>query len=569
MLLAGAAAWSTPGPASASEPDTARFTTRLHPGWNMVGWIEPDTTTAALFGAMPALDAVYVWDSGERAYRTVQRGSTAGGIDELSTGMGVWLYIRSDAPVAWERAVSDQSALLSLTAGHNLVAWLGPDETPIEAALARFGDALVGAASWDAEVQRYARYRRDAPDAVNTLRRLRLGDALWLELASETWWWQSGAERRPVDFTGAATDGIEPRFVFSEDVPAGEQQSLRAVLDGVREVFSERFGADRGDLTVRTGSDAGRCSGGRGSVTLPRGCAGIPWIVAHEYFHHLQGTLAGPNRKGPVWMTEGTAVYADRVYDGVADPDSTPEAALEIERRNSSRKVASTVSTLARVATGDTFRIPSEEPLNYSLGFLAADWLVAHTSERAIAEYYRLVSESERWDVAFEAAFGVDVDDFYSAFEIYRAEAAPPLPHLTDGDGPVAVFLGDVSPGTRAAIQAEMSGVQRFLIDRFAAEPPGYTVYVGADAESVRGINERFFSPRNGEYACGSRLPGVLVYETSCLRHLTDNRFVSAYFSVLHYNIHHAGPVPPWLAFGASEYVLTAYRTASGRASHD
>ena len=36
------------------------------------------------------------------------------------------------------------------------------------------------------------------------------------------------------------------------------------------------------------------------------------------------------------------------------------------------------------------------------------------------------VPESSTWQEAFEAAFGIAIDDFYEAFEEYRAEVAPP-----------------------------------------------------------------------------------------------------------------------------------------------
>ena len=63
---------------------------------------------------------------------------------------------------------------------------------------------------------------------------------------------------------------------------------------------------------------------------------------------------------------------------------------------------------------------PRDEPVE-ALTFLAADWLAQRAGEPAIFEYYRLRQATDDWQEAFEAAFGITIDDFYTAFAEYRA----------------------------------------------------------------------------------------------------------------------------------------------------
>ena len=62
-----------------------------------------------------------------------------------------------------------------------------------------------------------------------------------------------------------------------------------------------------------------------------------------------------------------------------------------------------------------------------ALAFLAGEWLAERAGDHAIVDYYRALPSSANWQEAFEAAFGLSVTDFDSAFEAYRAEVAPPL----------------------------------------------------------------------------------------------------------------------------------------------
>ena len=52
-----------------SAPDASTITTQLQPGWNMVGWVGPETLSAQVFEELPALRQISAWDAGQQRYR--------------------------------------------------------------------------------------------------------------------------------------------------------------------------------------------------------------------------------------------------------------------------------------------------------------------------------------------------------------------------------------------------------------------------------------------------------------------------------------------------------------------
>ena len=178
LLLAalGLSVASTHGSASAQAPASDTITTQLQPGWNLIGWMGPDTTAADLFDAVPALNFIVAWDGGAQRYRWVWRASL--GLQALSwiqQGRGLALHIGGEAAVEWTRPAAEGVVLLPLRAGNNLVTWGGPDGTPIEEAVDWLGDAVVGASRWNADSRASERYRPGAPSDANTLRTLHHG----------------------------------------------------------------------------------------------------------------------------------------------------------------------------------------------------------------------------------------------------------------------------------------------------------------------------------------------------------------------------------------------------------
>ena len=575
LLVAGLA----PAQASASEAadETAEaetITTVLQPGWNMVGWVGPETPVADLFDALPALQRVSAWDAEGQEYQRATRASSEE-FPALTPGMGLWLHLGGTDAVQWTRSVSGEAVLLSLRSGWNLVGWTGDNGTEVDEAVARFGDMFVRGAVWDPSTQRYVQY---LPRSGNTEPPvLSRGDAVWVELTSDARWWQPGKAR--------------PRFVFTEDVPTGERQAVLESLESARAVFAERLGVYTTDFEVHVGVDA--CTGGD-PVALTRMCASTPELVAHEYFHVLQSHTA-PGARAPTWLEEGSASYADTVYLGVVDPSSTVGESLQRRRQFALLGPAYSTGALASVETYEGFH--GTRRSNYGLGFLAADWLASHAGERALIEYYRLRTSVETWESAFESAFGISVEHFYEQFEVYRETATfetvftfvfgispqdfdgdlepyrnavgRPLAHsLDEVVEPVIVFVGDVPADTRLDIETQVANVHTLLTERMGFQPYEFSLYFAADDESGRlAYFELYRSGAvGGTYRCSLGSTWYIFHSMTCKYAFTYGSIIGSPFGQLLSNTsyqHH----PHWLILAGTHYARALYREEYERSS--
>ena len=118
LLALGVGLASTHATASAQAPPGGTITTQLQPGWNMIGWLGPDTTAAELFDAIPALNFLVAWDGGAQRYRWVWRPTIGSrGLQEISRGRGLALHIQGEAAVEWTRPAAEGVVLLPLPRG--------------------------------------------------------------------------------------------------------------------------------------------------------------------------------------------------------------------------------------------------------------------------------------------------------------------------------------------------------------------------------------------------------------------------------------------------------------------
>ena len=447
--LALAAPGAPPPRAEASSGET--ITTRLHPGWNMVGWVGPATPMSELFEAIPALERLYAWDADEQRYRRAVRGRD-GDLPMVAPGMGLWLWLGGDSTVEWVRPTYDEGVLLDLRSGRNLLGWTGEDGARVADALAPFGRDLVQVWRWDSKTQRYIPYPPGSGSfGLATLAR---GEALRIELARDKRWWKRGI--------------AGPTFVFEDDITADQRREVQALFNAAIDVIAMRFGAHTTDFTVNV--DVGNtfhCSVSHDVIEFQfPGCGAS--AVAHEYFHVLQNALAGESHVsyfGPDWMSEGTAEYAQNVYD------------RQVERQGRNPRFA--VEQLVRTP-GDVHDFDRRHPfLPYALGFIAAEWLANHAGEESLVEFYRLGRTHDRWEDAFRLSFRVDMSDFYGAVEMYRHERAPLYPHLLDDQREVIVVpLSQAATPVATGISAGIANLTDFLSERFGADRLDYTVYV-------------------------------------------------------------------------------------------
>ena len=153
-------------------------------------------------------------------------------------------------------------------------------------------------------------------------------------------------------------------------------------------------------------------------------------VFSHELVHSYQrqlGDTAGGRDLGPTWMTEGIAEYLG--YGALSVPWIIPYN----QYRKRGNAPWSFVDRGSRVPFKpkelETYKVFREaNPLGgYSFCLLAAELLAAHSGESSLLSFYRRLELGRTWQEAFEAAFGMPVEEFYELFEAHREAGFPEL----------------------------------------------------------------------------------------------------------------------------------------------
>ena len=571
--LAAPPAAASEEPAEASE--TTTITTVLHPGWNMVGWVGPETPASDLFDEVSMLAGIYTWDSEAGGYRLLAR-PIVHLLDPLmlTPGQGLWLYLDGEAPFEWTREAREDSVLLELRAGRNLVAWAGRDGTPIEEATVRFGERLVRAWGWNVEAQGYRLYQPEA--ASNSLTELNHGDALLVEVTEDARWWQSGAAV-PVVFLGEFTDE--------------RRAEIQGWVDGTQALIAERWGV-MAPFTTYVGSHEAvtptyrRVRGHDNVTTCGNYNNSVIFLVdrcinggahAHEYFHAVQFHLIGqPGKRVPGWMIEGPATYSLILYRGTVSTTQTGDESIQDGRRRSEATLGYyNLLPLSELEAYSATVKPGN--FGFTLGFLAVAWLAERVGAQSIVDFFVRLADEPSWQEAFEATFGLTVEDFYEQFEAYRAEAIIPLPHLTDdSDGPALVFVGEVPAETAQAVRGDFDHLRAFFRDRLGAGTAEYSILAAAESESVAAAHLRAFGEEPSDGFCDrSSNSGLAVVvnldcRTTAPRELDAAHFRNVRRELAPWALRPRMPAgfadygPFWLDSAAETYVTYVYRTAAG-----
>ena len=158
-------------------------------------------------------------------------------------------------------------------------------------------------------------------------------------------------------------------------------------------------------------------------------------VIVHELVHagyqHFQSGLdvGGANNRvpdaGPRWLSEGSAEFL--AYRAVS---AGGVLSYQAERESKEpwgfvRQAQYIEKPLRELETWDGFSSTRISASEYSL--MAAELLASHAGERALLDYYRRLQPGTTWQMAFEAAFGMTVDEFYTLFEERRAAGFPEL----------------------------------------------------------------------------------------------------------------------------------------------
>lgn len=570
LFALGSGVAAAESPDEAAGGDAGTIATVLHPGWNLVGWIGPETPVSDLFEEIPALRQVSARDEQTDGYVRARRGdgSARGRLRLLTPGAGLWLLLGGDEPVTWRRPAEAAGVLLQLHEGLNLAAWSGGPGS-LEDALAGLGGALTSAHRWNAEAQRYESYRPGGAGGAAVLDAIAPGDGLWLYLASPVRWWQQGADAPPLVFVGdmdaaaAAALGAELRDVTSrlaerlKDLEGTEiTVYVHAEVATLRAAYEERYGR---------ALDEDRCRyWTRSTIEYTASCEEpLGAVVGRAYFELLRDTVApladlppaddGYSKRGAQWLLYGAREYVNAVYRVETGGESYERlrATLVAPARRTALPLSSLETRAERDAAGLDVTI--------ALGVLATESLVERAGEDAILDYFRRLSSSSGWREAFEGAFRLSVADFHEVFEATRFERAPLLPHLADDrDEPAFVFLGDVTPEMQAELRASLEASRDLLAAELGAEASDFTVYVGSDLEAVRSEYLAIRGRENSDL-CGDQDHNVIFQVASC----KDRSLVLAheYVHVLQHQLAEgASRGPAWLSEGVAVYGEALHR---------
>jgi hypothetical protein len=194
-------------------------------------------------------------------------------------------------------------------------------------------------------------------------------------------------------------------------------------------------------------------------------------VMVHEYIHSWQRATSDRNDDpAPLWLIEGSAEYL--AYDAVSRAGLVRGQEV-IDAQAWSVLNAPEMSALDQLEDRDAYY--GEAGPVYSLAFLAVTQLAQEVGPGGISHFFEAIGAGETWQDAFAAAFGLDVDAFYSSFEDARADLiAPrdipdsflptrslhtespihlaPLPETTSADEQVSV-IGDSDPGATCTIR--------------------------------------------------------------------------------------------------------------------
>lgn len=260
-------------PTTAQDPalTTAR-TVPLEIGWNLVGWTGESTALPqAIATIQDQTDAAATFDAASQRFQTWNADAPAflNSLAAISPDAGIWVRVAN--ATEWPQPLTIGPRQVPLTVGFNLVAWIGPSQTPVEEAIAALADAVDAVFAFDAAAQTTRAFRPGGLAFLNDLTHLAFGQGLWLLMNAEAVWAQPGPTEpgRVVGPTDAVTldipAGALPAGLTLADIQITDVSNDPAVLsvdgaDGFVAYALEPSGATFAaplSLTVRLPAPAG------------------------------------------------------------------------------------------------------------------------------------------------------------------------------------------------------------------------------------------------------------------------------------------------------------------------
>ena len=139
--------------------------------------------------------------------------------------------------------------------------------------------------------------------------------------------------------------------------------------------------------------------------------------VVHEYVHGWQSWLGAMDiHYQPLgnWMNEGIAEYI--AYNAIIDAKKMSRGNVDKFELNGARG-AETDKPLEQFGSSQTSAWPGH------VGYLAIDWLIDESpnGRMALRVLAQEIANGASTKKAFATAFGIELDDFYGQFEVWRA----------------------------------------------------------------------------------------------------------------------------------------------------
>ena len=444
----------------------------LQPGANWIGWLGEARSVRDLFDSVPELEAVWAWDASWQTWASAHRSGPVpeSPLEMVRPGMGIFLRIGGAHPVRWPFAhQTPVTGLVELHEGHNLVAWSGPDNSPISKVTLGIGRSLNKLQVWDPTLQRFRPHTPSNP-------LIDRGGVLWVIVDHDVNWLQPTRVWPRVVFAGTVPWYILPRIYrglndavkfFEEEwgiqadhstttvYVATDPDSLEPYLpddypcgpvgDAWSEAAAWLCGSPDGFSYIVTKVDRWRSNRGNG------GAKGR-YDLVHEYSHAVQHQLSGGgssdlNTEHPEWLREGMAfwveglLYVDDLYAIGEENRDRDWLRRDNQRRLEDPEYNTKAPALADLEERGAHAGSRGEyrSWGYELSSIAVDRLAGsavggrHDNQASVIEYWRLSLERSvrvdlsdetdvpPWHVAFERAFDVTVPEFYDEFRAWRA----------------------------------------------------------------------------------------------------------------------------------------------------
>ena len=408
----------------------------LAPGHNYFGWVGPSLSVANLKRRFPEIESIRAWDAlRQKSYEPTN----------LDPGMGVRVTLSGDDPVEWQRPMTPVKSRVELQLGRNLIAWLGPDNWPIERVVLGIGRAFIRA-EWAGSV-----FDPSLEQTTDSMPLVKRGDALWIEASRKVNWLQPAGVMPIIKFAGEAgsvlesvirNDSVDVMNYYSDEFGLQPDGSLLTVyIAADLDSILDQFKVDSLDVTgvPKLWYSAGGWANPNGFIVLKleqwkpdfrpneQGVyGGFTYgrgVMAHEYYHAIQQQTSNTNAAS--WLVEGGADWAEAGMRR-RDAESSFEEELAVKRQSVASGNAPPLDHAERKV----------EDWQYTLGALASHRLALSNGEQSLLEFWRALlpeplgplgrwQSEPPWQSVFQDVFGFTVDDFYGEFANWRGELAP------------------------------------------------------------------------------------------------------------------------------------------------